>query len=103
VNYQRVSDPPSGGDFESVAASPSNVSIASASGATTIYSSFNNGLTWPTTFLAADGGLGLSDLGFTTATQGVVIHGQVQYPQSMQLLMTRDGGHAWAPVAVIPT
>jgi hypothetical protein len=102
VSYQRVSDAPSGGDFESVAASPTNVSVAGASGATAIDSSFNNGLTWTTTFLAGDGGLGLSDLGFTTSTQGVVIHGQIQYPNEMQLLMTRDGGHVWAPVTVTP-
>jgi hypothetical protein len=103
VSYRRVSDPPAGGDFESVAASPTNVSVASASGATAINSSFNNGLTWTTTFLAGDGGLGLSDLGFTTSTQGVVIHGQIQYSNEMQLLMTRDGGRVWAPVAIMPT
>ena len=103
ATYRRVSDPPFGGDFETVAASPTSVSIACASGATEIYSSFNDGVTWTTTFGAGDGGLGLSDLGFTTAVQGVVIHGQVQYPQSMQLLMTRDGGRVWAPIAVIPT
>jgi photosystem II stability/assembly factor-like uncharacterized protein len=102
ASYKQVSDAPSGGDFESAAASPTNVSVASASGATAINSSFNGGVSWTTTYLSGDGGLGLSDLGFTTSTQGVAIHGQVQYPQSMQLLMTRDGGHVWAPVAVIP-
>jgi hypothetical protein len=103
ATYRQVTDPPFGGDFESVAASPTNVSVASASGATEIDSSFNGGVSWAGTYLSGDGGLGLSDLGFTTATQGVVIHGQVLYPQSLQLLMTRDGGHMWAPVTVIPT
>jgi hypothetical protein len=102
ATYVQVSNAPFGGDFLSAAASPSNVSIASASGGTEIYSSFNDGLTWTVTFGSGDGGLGLSDLGFTTATQGVVIHGQVLDPQSLQLLMTRDGGHVWAPVAVVP-
>jgi hypothetical protein len=103
ATYKQVSNPPFVGDFQSAAASPSNVSIACASGATEIYSSFNDGLTWTTTYGAGDGGLGLSDLGFTTAMQGVVIHGQVLYPRSLQLLMTRDSGHVWTPVAVIPT
>ena len=103
ASYQQVSDPPFGGDFESVAASPSSVAVASSSGGTQIYSSFNGGLTWTTTYVVGDGGLGLSDLGFTTAMQGVVIHGRVQYSDTVQLLMTRDGGHTWVPVVVAPS
>lgn len=102
ASYQRTADPPFSGDFEAVAASPTSISVAAASGATLVYSSFDNGRTWTTTLEFGDGGLGLSDLGFTTATQGVVIHGQIAYPQSLQLLMTRDGGHTWNPVAVVP-
>jgi hypothetical protein len=103
ASYQRVADAPFGGDFEAVAASPTDISVAASSGATNIDASFDGGRTWTTTLLIGDGGLGLSDLGFTTATQGVVIHGQTTYPQSLQLLMTRDGGHEWDPVAVTPT
>jgi hypothetical protein len=99
---QRVADPPFGGDFEAVAASPTDISVAASSGATGIDASFDGGRTWTGTLSIGDGGLGLSDLGFTTATQGVVIHGQTTYPQSLQLLMTRDGGHEWDPVAVTP-
>jgi photosystem II stability/assembly factor-like uncharacterized protein len=102
ASYQRTANPPFSGDFEAVAASPTSISVAAASGATLVYSSFDNGRTWTTTLELGDGGLGLSDLGFTTATQGVVIHGQIAYPQSVQLLMTRDGGHTWNPVAVVP-
>ena len=91
------------GDFETAAASPTSVSVAAASGATNIYASFDSGRTWMTTLLVGDGGLGLTDLGFTTATQGVVIHGQTTYPDSLQLLVTRDGGHEWDPVAVDPS
>jgi photosystem II stability/assembly factor-like uncharacterized protein len=101
--YTRVSDPPEGGGLEGVAASPAAVIVAAASGATDIYGSFDNGETWKTALLIGDGGLGLSDLGFTTPTQGVVIHGQLQYPQSLELLMTRDGGHTWAPAQLFPT
>ena len=102
-SYVRVADPPMEGDFQSVAASPSEISVAASSGATSIYASFDGGHTWTTTLLFGDGGLGLSDLGLTTPTQGVVIHGLSEYPESLQLLMTHDGGHHWEPVAVIPT
>jgi hypothetical protein len=103
ASYVRMADPPLAGDFEATAASPTDVSVAAASGATIIYASFDGARTWTTTLGVGDGGLGLSDLGFTTANQGVVIQGQTAYPQSLQLLMTRNGGHDWNPVAVTPT
>ena len=98
----RVGDPPFDGDFEAVAASPTNVSVAAASGGTVISASFDDGQTWAGTLTFGDGGVGLSDLGFTTATQGVVIYGEITYPKGLQLLMTRDGGHNWVPVNVTP-
>lgn len=102
ASYRLMTDPPLSGDFETVAASPGTVAVAASSGATFVYSSFNGGLTWTTTATFGDGGLGLSDLGFTTPLQGVVIHGQPPYPESLQLLMTRDGGHTWGVVPVTP-
>jgi hypothetical protein len=102
ATYARIADPPFGGDFDAAAASPTSVSVVASSGATNIYTSFNNGQTWTTPLLIGDGGLGLSNLGFTTATQGVAIHGRIEYPQSLQLLMTRDGGHQWSVVGVDP-
>lgn len=102
ATYRLMTDPPLSGDFETVAASPGTVAVAASSGATYVFSSFNGGVTWTTTASFGDGGLGLSDLGFTTAMQGVVIHGQPQYPESLQLLMTRDGGHTWSAVPVYP-
>lgn len=102
ASYVRVANPPLSGDLEAVTASPTSVSMAVASGGTSLYASFDDGRTWITTLGFGDGGLGLSELGFTTATQGVAIHGQIAYPQSLQLLMTRDGGHVWNPVAVAP-
>ena len=102
ASYERVADPPLGGDFEEVSAAPSSVSVAASSGATEIYTSFDGGQTWVTTLTIGDAGLGLSDLGFTTAAQGVAIHGRVDYPDSLQLLMTRDGGHQWTVVDVSP-
>jgi photosystem II stability/assembly factor-like uncharacterized protein len=102
ATYERVADPPFGGDYNGVAASTTSLTVLAASGASEIYSSFDAGQTWTTTLGIGDGGLGFSSVGFTTATQGVAIHGQTQYPESLQLFMTRDGGHAWAAVDVAP-
>ncbi len=103
ASYERVGDAPFAGDFEAVAASPATVAVAAASGGTFISASFDDGHTWVGTLAFGDGGVGLSDLGFTTATQGVVIYGQSNYPRGLQLLMTRNGGHSWTPVNVTPT
>jgi hypothetical protein len=103
ASYKRVGDPPFAGDFDEAAASPLAFSVAAASGATYIYTSFNEGRDWATTYLPQTGGLPLSDLGFTTPTQGVVIFGGPAYPQWLQLLMTRDGGHSWAKIDVSPS
>ena len=92
-----------GGDFVAVAASTAVVSVAAVSGATGIDASFDGGHIWSGTLFFGDGGSGLSDLGFTTPTQGVVVYGQISNPQTLQLLMTRDGGHTWAAVDVKPS
>ena len=102
ANYERVTDPPFDGDFDAVAASPTNISVVASSGGSEIDTSFDNGQTWTTPLDLGDGGLGFSDVGFTTATQGVAIHGRTVYPDSLQLFMTRDGGHTWAAVNVSP-
>ncbi len=102
ANYERVTDPPFDGDFDAVAASPTSISVVASSGGSEIDTSFDNGQTWTTPLDLGDGGLGLSDVGFTTATQGVAIHGRIEYPDSLQLFMTRDGGHQWSAVAVNP-
>jgi len=103
ASYKRVGDPPFAGDFDEVAASPLAFSVAVASGATYIYTSFNEGRDWATTYLPQTGGLPLSDMRFTTPTQGVVIFGVPAYPQWLQLLMTRDGGHSWATIDISPS
>jgi len=103
ASYKRVGDPPFAGDFDEVAASPVAFSVGAASGATYIYTTFNEGRDWATTSLPQPGGLPLSDLGFITPTQGVVIFGVPAYPQWLQLLMTRDGGHSWATIDLSPS
>jgi photosystem II stability/assembly factor-like uncharacterized protein len=103
ANYKRVGDPPFAGDFDEVAASPLAFAVAAASGATYIYTSFNDGHDWATTQLPDFGGFPLTDLGFTTTTQGVAIFGDPINPQYLQLLMTRDGGHTWKTIDVSPS
>ncbi|HVC75407.1 MAG TPA: hypothetical protein VND96_02705 [Candidatus Micrarchaeaceae archaeon] len=110
ASYQQVADPPMQGQIEEAAGSPTAFAIAALSGASWIYTSFNDGHSWATTTLTETFGPSasdapLSDLGFTTATQGVVIvDGQLPaYPQYFQLLMTRDGGHTWKAVVVSPS
>ena len=98
ATYRRVTDPPVGGDFSSVAASPTAFAVAASSGSSEIYISRDSGLTWTTALALTDGGLGLSDLGFTTSLQGVVIDGDVGDSQSLELFMTFDGGRTWTTV-----
>jgi len=57
--------------------------------------SFDGGHSWATVF--AGGAGSLSDLGFTTTTQGVAV--STPASGSSRLLMTRDGGRTWTPVA----
>ena len=67
-----------------------------------LYRSTDGGATWTTAETYGDGGIGFNDLGFTTATQGVVIHGLPGPPADFasQLLMTTDGGATWAVMPI---
>jgi len=46
-----------------------------------------------------DGGQGWADLGFTTASDGVVIHGPASKGFAGQLMLTQDGGLTWRQVS----
>lgn len=95
--------PPPGGDPEGLAATSSGTLIVSAaSGATSLYRSTDGGATWTTAATFPDGGIGFNDLGFTTETQGIVVHGYPGPPNDFasQLLMTTDGGATWAAVPI---
>lgn len=95
--------PPLGGDPESLGATPSGTLVVSAaSGASWLYRSVDGGSTWTTAATFDDGGIGFVDLGFTTATQGIVIHGQPGPPSNYasQLLMTHDTGATWHVVPI---
>ena len=63
-----------GDDGVIAAAAPGHLTIATASASSLLYYSAGNGKTWRTA-IYPDGGQGWSDLGFTSARDGVVIHG----------------------------
>ena len=89
--------PGSAGDGGTIAASaPGHLTIATTSAASWLYYSADNGKTWRTVVTYLDGGDGWNDLGFTTGSQGVVIHGHPAYGDMLgQLLTTENSGLTW--------
>lgn len=98
--YHRIADAPRGGQPTGMAAgSARTIAISAASGASEIYATSGADSTWSTPLQFGDGGQGWSDLGFTDATHGVVIHAPL--PQSQgTVYLTDDGGVTWYPVAL---
>lgn len=107
------SPPPRGGDGGTVvAASASDLAIATSSAAAEIYRSTDGGATWRTAVQLDDGGLGFGDFGFTDATHGFAVHAPAarvtqggaavgQFgPNLASLYRTNDGGGTWSPVAI---
>jgi len=98
-----VGSPPQGGDPSALAVSGSGTLVVAAnSAASWLYRSTDGGSSWTTAETYGDGGIGFGDVGFTTSTQGVAIHGlpgpPIDYPS--QLLMTTDGGASWSVVPI---
>jgi hypothetical protein len=89
--------PGSAGGGSTIAASaPGHLTVATASAASWLYYSADNGKTWRTAVTYPDGGQGWNDPGFTTTRDGVVIHGHPTYGDLLgQLLMTENGGLSW--------
>jgi photosystem II stability/assembly factor-like uncharacterized protein len=91
-----------GSSFAEVARPGAGVAIlAATTGAIVLagdglVASFDRGASWGA--VASTGG-SVTSLGFTTPTQGAAIQSTDSAGHS-QLLMTRDGGHTWSPVAV---
>lgn len=80
------------------AASPSVLALATASGASYLERSVDGGHTWTIVRTYNDGGASFTDLGFTTSTQGVVVHGRPGGPAD-ELLATTDAGASWQHVS----
>jgi hypothetical protein len=104
-SWRLRSKPPTPGDGGSLAAgSDQGIVIATASAASWLYLSRDAGRDWSTPLFFGDGGEGWGDLGFTTATDGVVIHGPARtdggnanFPGQLEL--TNDGGRTWHTAA----
>jgi hypothetical protein len=105
AHWTKAGSPARGGDPEEISAgSTSQLVVAAASGASMLYYSADGGAQWTTAYGAGDGGLGFNDLGFTTATDGVVVYGPVLSDNNAEgrpgrLLLTSNGGASWQPVA----
>jgi hypothetical protein len=93
------------GDAGTIAATTTGqLAIATASAASWLFYSGRAGTSWQTVNEQYDGGSGWADLGFTTDTDGVVVHGpadsdgnRTQRPG--QLFLTGDAGATWYPVS----
>ncbi len=92
--------PGSAGDGGTIAAaSPARLVIATASAASWLYYSGDGAAQWQTVGTEPDGGQGWADLGFTTASDGVVIHGPASKGFAGQLMLTQDAGLTWRQVS----
>ena len=100
ATWKLAGHPASAGDGGMIAASaPGHLTIATTSAASWLYYSADNGGTWWTEVTYPDGGQGWNDLGFTSARDGVVIHGHPYYGDRLgQLLLTDNGGLTWHTV-----
>ena len=103
--WTRVGQAPTPGDVGLLAAAGGGkLVIATASAASWLYRSTDGGRHWRTPLSYPDGGEGWADLGFTSSSDGVVIHGpasrdggSASFPG--QLLLTDDAGHTWRLIA----
>jgi hypothetical protein len=100
ATWQLAGHPASVGDGGMIAASaPGHLTIATTSAGSWLYYSADNGRTWRTVVSYPDGGLGWNDLGFTSTSDGVVIHGM---PAGSGLpgglVLTGNGGLTWHAV-----
>ena len=105
ASWTKAGAPSPDGDGGVLAATPAgNVVIATESAASWLFYSPDGGQTWRTVNEQPDGGMGWADLGFTTDTDGVVIHGPAVNDANTQqrpgqLFLTSDGGATWHQVA----
>jgi hypothetical protein len=105
AQWSKAGAPSPAGDGGALAAgSPSDLVLATASAASWIDRSADAGRTWTTRLTYGDGGAGWGDLGFTNASNVVVVHGPVDTAGNIdgrpgQLLFSSDGGATWRAVA----
>jgi photosystem II stability/assembly factor-like uncharacterized protein len=104
ANWTLAGQPSPDGDAGVLAATATGqLAIATASAASWLFYSGNAGADWRIVNQQDDGGIGWADLGFTTATDGVVVHGPADSDGNAtqrpgQLFLTDDAGATWYPV-----
>jgi len=104
-HWTQVGQAPTPGDAGVLAAAGSGrLVIATASAASWLYRSTDGGRHWRTPLSYPDGGEGWADLGFTSSSDGVVIHGPARTDGGSanfpgRLLLTDDAGHTWRLIA----
>lgn len=103
LHWRKAGAPNSEGDAQALAGSGSDLVLATASGASWLDRSTDGGRTWATMLTYGDGGVGWADLGFTTPSDAVVVHGAADAPGNTdgrpgQLLLSSDGGATWRSV-----
>ena len=105
AHWARAGVPSPAGDGGTIAATGAGqLAIATESAASWLFYSGDAGSNWRIVYIAGDGGMGWADLGFTTATDGVVVHGPANADGNStqrpgQLLFTSDGGTTWHQVS----
>jgi hypothetical protein len=99
ASFSLAGTPPLGGDQLELLAEPTaqHIFLATFSAATWLDVSGDGGTTWSTALTIQDGGVGWSDFGFTTPTQGVAIEGYPGNPANgtSTMYMTWDAGQTW--------
>ena len=104
ARWVRAGTPSNAGDAEALAGgSPSELILVTASAASWIDRSPDGGQHWTTPLAYDDGGQGWADLGFTTPSDAVVVHGPAdangnRYGRPGQLLLSSNGGATWQAV-----
>ena len=104
-HWTKAGAPPRGGDPIALAgATPSQLVVSAASGASWLYYSGNGAAQWGSAYEAGDGGEGFNDLGFTTTSDGVVVYGPALTDGNSEgrpgrLLLTGNGGASWQAVS----
>ena len=104
LHWSKAGIPSNEGDYGTLAGSESDLLLATASGASWIDRSADDGCSWTTRLTYDDGGAGWGDLGFTTHTDAVVIHGPADLDgntdgRAGQLLLSSNGGATWRQVS----
>jgi len=102
--FRKQGQPPEPGQVYELVMPPGKpkiITMASASGASYLYQSFNGGKTWGSTTYF-DGGLNFRDLAYASGTTGYVVHynGGPVIAYTDGLLKTINSGKTWKKVAL---